>query len=574
MIPILFAPGDTIFTNNGVGRLADAMRCDVSEVRNGLYELELEYPINGIHYEEIQISAIICAIPSDGSAPEPFRIYKITKPISGVVTVYAEHISYQLNYIPVLPYTAENCIDALNGLVTHAAESCPFTFYTDKQITGTWTNPEPASIRDRLGGSDGSILERFKGEYKFTGYDVWLYTNRGTDSGVTIRYGKNLTDLMQEENIENTYTGICPFWKSSDEDNPLIITLPEKVLHSENANNFPYQRTLPLDLSDRFDEEPTENELRAAAQAFLDANAIGVPDINISVSFMALWQTQEYAEFAPLERINLCDTLTVEFPALGVSARAKVIKTVYDTLTERYKTLEIGDAKSSLGETIAQISEQQTTAAITQAQTEFNTDITNAFDMFSGALGGHVVFNTNADGQVNEILIMDTDNKATAVNVIRANAAGIGFSQNGYNGPFNSAWRINGTFDASQINVIGLTASMIRGGILDLGSVSNVSGILRVYDEYNALIGQLDKNGLKMFGQDGSYVLLNNQVGFSGYDRNDNRIYWVDGQEFHQKKSVVEEEITLCGLMRFIPLTLYDGGGNITNEGIALVSAN
>lgn len=574
MIPILFAPGETVFTNNGIGRLADAIRCDVTEERNGIYELELEYPINGIHYEDIEISAIICAIPSDGSAPEPFRIYKITKPISGIVTVSAEHISYQLNYIPVMPYTAENCIDALNGLVTNAAETCPFTFYTDKQITGTWTNPEPASIRDRLGGSDGSILERFKGEYKFTGYDVWLYTNRGTDSGVTIRYGKNLTDLTQEENIENTYTGICPFWKSTDEDNPALVTLPEKVLHSANAANYPYQRTLPLDLSDRFDEEPTENELRAAANAFLDANDIGVPEVNISISFIALWQTDEYADFAPLERINLCDTLTVEFPALGVSAHAKVIQTVYDTLTERYKTLEIGDAKSNLGDTIVQISEQQTEEAITQAQTAFNTDISNAFDMFSGALGGHVVLNTNADGQINEILIMDTDNKATAVNVIRANAAGIGFSQNGYNGPFNSVWKINGTFDASQANFIGLTASMIRGGILDLGSVSNVSGILRVYDEYNALIGQLDKNGLKMFGQDGSYVLLNNQVGFSGYDRNDNRIYWVDGQEFHQRKSVVEEEITLCGLMRFIPLTLYDGGGNITNEGIALVSSN
>lgn len=574
MIPIIFEESATVFTNNGRGRLADVMRCDVTEERNGMYELEMDYPVNGIHYEDLQISAIICAIPSDGEAPEPFRIYKISKPINGLVTVNAEHISYQLNYIPVMPYTAENCIDALDGLVTYAAETCPFTFYTDKQITGRWTNPAPASIRDRLGGSDGSILERFKGEYKFTGYDVWLYTNRGTNNGVTIRYGKNLTDLTQEENIENTYTGICPFWQSTDEDNQQVVTLPEKVLHSANAANFPYQRTLPLDMSDSFEEAPTENELRAAANAYLDANDIGIPEVNITVSFVALWQTAEYANMAPLERVNLCDTVTVEFEDLGVSAQAKVIKTVYDTIGERYKEIEIGDAKSNLGDTIVQISEVVTTDAVIQAQTAFNADIENAIDSFSGALGGHVVFNTNADGQVNEILIMDTDNKATAVNVIRANSAGIGFSQNGYNGPFNSAWRINGTLDMTQINVLGLTVSKINGGLLDLGNVSNVSGILRVYDEENALIGQMDKNGLKMYGQDGSYVLINNTVGFSGYDRNDNRIYWVDGSEFHMRKSVVEEEITLCGLMRFIPLTLYDGGGNITNEGIALVAAN
>ena len=192
----------------------------------------------------------------------------------------------------------------------------------------------------------------------------------------------------------------------------------------------------------------------------------------------------------------------------------------------------------------------------------------------TGGLGGHVVINRNADGQPNEILIMDTDNTATATNVIRFNEAGIGFSQSGYSGPFTGFIGIGGTIDFAQIRTLNLVANMFKGGVLQLGTLDNEVGLLQVFDGQNALIGQLDNDGLKMYGQDGSYVLMNNQVGFSGYDRSGTRLYWVDGQEFHMRKSVIEEEITLCGMMRYIPITLYDGGGNIVSQGIAMVSSN
>lgn len=570
--PILFDKTETVFTTNGLGRLSDCFSCTVTEERNGIYELEMEYPIYGIHFDEIEIGSIICAKPADGKDIQPFEVYKITKPLNGVVKIYAEHISYRLNRIPVLPYTAQTCALALQGLKTNAAEPCPFDFYTDKLIDGDWTNPVPASIRERLGGTEGSILERFQGEYEFDNFDVHLWTHRGADNGVVIRYGKNLTDLEQETNIESTVTGLLPYW--ANEETQVI----GDIQYSANVDNFPYHRTEVLDLSQDFQNEenepPTKAELEEAAQNYIGRNNIGVPVVNLKISFVALWQTEEYKDLAALERVNLCDTITVVFDRLGVSATAQVIKTVFDVLLERYESIEVGEPKNSLGDTIASISDAQAETAANNATGFVQTQISYIAEKLAGGLGGHVVTNTNADGLPNEILIMDTDNKNTAVNVIRFNEAGIGFSQNGYNGPFNGFIGIDGTIDFSQIRTLNLVANMFKGGVIQLGTVDNTAGVLQVYDNQNTLIGQLDKDGLKMYGQDGSYVLMNNTVGFSGYDRNGTRLYWVDGQEFHMKKSVIEEEITLCGMMRYIPITLYDGGGNITNQGIAMVSSN
>lgn len=570
MKPILFQPTDTVFTTNGLGALADCISAVVSEERNGIFEIELEYPIDGIHYSEIGIGSIICATPADGKPIQPFEVYKITRPLNGVVTIYGEHISYRLNRIPVLPFAAQTCALALQGLKTNAAETCPFDFYTDKVIDGDWTNTVPASIRARLGGTEGSILERFGGEYEFDNFDVHLWTHRGANNGVTIRYGKNLTELEQETNIEATITGVLPYWYNEETQ----TTVTGSIQYSANAADFPYHRTEVIDFSNDFENPPTVQDLEDAANAYIDRNNIGVPAVNLKVSFVALWQTEEYRTLAALERVNLCDTVTVIFERLGVSATAQVIKTKYDVLAERYTVIEIGDAKSSLGDTITSISDNAAQTAVNNAVGQVQSAIDNATDKLAGGLGGHVIINRNADGQPNEILIMDTDDKDTAVNVIRLNEAGIGFSTSGYSGPFNGFIGIGGTIDFSQIQTLNLVANLIRGGVLQLGTIDNAAGVLQVYDEENTLIGQLDKDGLKMWGQDGSYVLMNQSVGFSGYDRNGTRIYWVDGQEFHQKKSVIEEEITLCSMMRFIPITLVDGGGNTTNEGIALVSAN
>lgn len=453
MRPILFPESATTFTTNGLGRLEAISGLCEREV-NGMDEIEFTVSVDDKHFSEVMLSRIVVVKPSPYKSNQAYRIYKISKPIDGIVTVNAEHITYQLSFIPVMPYTADSCANALAGISTNAAETCPFTFSTDKVISANWKSPSvPTSARGILQGEEGSILQRFKGEYEYDNWNVSLKTHLGTDRGVVIRYGKNLIDLNQEENIESTYTGICPFFQQDD----YVLTLPEKVLHSANASNFPYQRTLPVDLSDKFEDIPTEAQLRAAGNAYMTDNNIGVPNVSLEVNFVDLSSTLEYKDIAPLEMVELGDTVGVYFEKLGVDAKAEVVRTVYDFVKERYEEIEIGAVRSSLSSTLA-----NQTQEIRQQTTWMEEAVKTATDMINGGLGGYIRTTTNSAGQPQEILIMDTPDIATATNVIRLNQNGIGFSTTGYSGPFNSAWTIDGTFDASVINVINLIASKVQ----------------------------------------------------------------------------------------------------------------
>ena len=287
MKPILFPSNATSFTTNGLGRL-DCTECIVTEERNGMYELELTIAESADHASDIAMSSIIVAIPSVGASPQPFRVYKIEKPIKGIYKVYAQHISYQLSYIPVMPFSvsasASACNSALQGLKTNSAETNPYTFSTDVTTVAGFALTEPISLRSALGGVQGSILDKFGGEYEWDGYTVKLWSHRGvTTPTVTLRYGKNITDLEQEEYISNTITGICPFWSDSEGDN--LVTLPEKVIESAYADNYPFKRTVTLDMSQDFKEKPEVEQLRTAANVYLGRSGIGIPTVSIKVSF-------------------------------------------------------------------------------------------------------------------------------------------------------------------------------------------------------------------------------------------------------------------------------------------------
>lgn len=468
MIPILFSADATSFNNNGLGALADCTSCKVTEKRNGEYILTMQYPLDGIHFKDIQKSCIILVKPSDGANNQAFRVYKTKKPINGIVTIEAEHISYQLSMIPTMPFTAESASAALQGLKTNAAEPCPFFFYTDKQTIATYTQEQPASIRSRLGGVSGSILDVYGGEYEFDNYDVHLWANRGSDKGVTIRYGKNLTDLKQEENIQNVVTGVVPFFANED----TLVTLPEKVVESEYVDLYPYPRTVILDLSSEWtDEVPTVEQLRQRAQKYIEDNDIGIPKVSIDVSFIALWQTQEYKDIAPLERVNLCDTVTIIFEKLGIEAKAKVISTEYDVLRERYTKIEVGDAKSTLATTIVNI-DSTTNTKIQTATSFLQKAIIHATDMITGGLGGYVYLKPNANGYPEEILIMDSPDIETAVNIWRWNKNGLGFSSNGYAGPYGTAITSDGQIVADYITAGTLNGDLIQAGTVNTSALS------------------------------------------------------------------------------------------------------
>ena len=462
MIPILFSENATTFTTNGLGRLADAIKCVVREERNGAYELEMEYPITGVHYSDITESKIILAVPADGKYGQPFRVYKIERGIAGKIRVYAEHITYQANHIPVMPFEANSAASAMAQLQSNAIGSNPFTLWTDLQTTGHYIQEVPESIRARLGGKEGSILDLYGGEFEWDNYTIKLHQHRGQDRGVVLRYGKNLIDLTQENNITTTYTAVCPYVKES-EDDPLI-TLPEKYIAADNAGNYPYLRIKTVDFTKEFDdeEEVTVAALRQKTNDYIAANNIGIPKISIKLSFVALWQTEEYKNIAPLERVNLCDTVTVRFEKLGVDAQAKVIKTEYNVLLDRYNSIEIGEAKSTISATVA----TQEQKIVSEVDSDLLRAQKHATELITGGLGGYVVLKRNANGKPEELLIMDKENIEEAVHVWRYNKNGWGYSSTGYNGLYTLAATLDGGFVADFITTGTLNANLVKAGML------------------------------------------------------------------------------------------------------------
>lgn len=495
MNPVLYESTESTFETNGLGVLSDTISCQVVEERNGIFEITLEYPLTGIHYQEIKQRRIIFVKPNPYEDPQPFRIYRITKPLSGKITVYAQHISYDLSGVPVSPFSSGSVTGALSGLKTNAAVTNPFSFWTDKTSTGDFAVTAPTSTRTLLGGSDGSILDVFGGEYKFDRWTVRLYNNRGKNSGVSIRYGKNLMDLQQDENISNVVTGIYPYWLSSEGE---LTELPEKIVNAPGTYDF--TRISAIDFSGDFEEAPTEEQLRDRANDYISSNNVGVPTVSITVEFQPLEQTEEYKDIALLERVNLCDTVNVEYSELGVSATAKCVKTTYDALKDKYISIELGDAKTNIADTIIQqqqeINEKPSVSFLEQA-------VINATNWITGNKGGYVIFQRNADGQPYEILIMDTPDINTATKVWRWNNGGLGYSSNGYEGPFATAITQDGAIVANFITTGTLQANLIKSGIiqsrdgrayfnLDTGQISATQLIAQsnAFGQYSAYIGQ------------------------------------------------------------------------------------
>lgn len=487
MIPIIYPSNETQFQNNGLGRLPDCISCRVTEERNGVFELELVYPITGHNYDLIQIGRIIYTTHDATKTPQPFDIYKRSVPIDGHVTFSAHHISYRLNGMVVTPFTVTGAAGAaLAALGSHSITSCPFTFSSDRTTSLTYTVSKPDTIRRLLGGVEGSILDVYGGgDYTFNKFNVTFGT-RGTDNGVTIRYGKQMTDIDAEHSTEGTYNAVVPFWSNETE----MVTLPEWYV----SNGTP-ETLAVLDLSSEWQEAPAVADLRAKAQDRLAKGKPWEPDENIEVSFVV--QPEDYEGIENLQRVVLCDTVTVAYPAAGVSAKIRVIKTEYNPLTERYISVELGTPQTSLAQTITEkavsdtLKNTITAGFMTQA-------IQTATDLIAGGLGGHVVIGRNADGEPEEILIMDTDDTQTAVNVIRMNRAGIGFSTDGYDGPFTSAWTIDGTFNTAFIQVNALSVLSANAGTITAGVLQS--------EDYSPPASGSD------YASDGMIIDLDNEV--------------------------------------------------------------
>ena len=373
MIPILYDKTETAFVSNGLGRLASCTRCVVTEERNGIYECEFDFPISDSKYELIQEGQIIAVTHDDNGDIQPFDIYHRTAPINGIVTFYARHISYRQIGITVEPFTASGIANAIAGIKTNSYGTNPFTYATDKTTAGTYTVTVPSSAKALLGGTENSLLDVFgAGEYEFDKFNVHLWTRRGTDTDVEIRYRKNLADISHDVDYTESYNGVVPYWygMAPDPQDPeteieTLIMLPEVAVMASGQTYDGRDTVLPLDLSMEFEGVPTQNDIRTLATQKLNEADTLRPIENIKVSFVQLWQTDEYADVAPLQRVGLCDTVSVIYPELGVDkATVKVIKTVYNTLLDRYDEMELGDSLA----TYAAIVTANNTSAISQLE--------------------------------------------------------------------------------------------------------------------------------------------------------------------------------------------------------------
>lgn len=357
MTPILLEP-DSFKLDDRIGFLVDALKALVTEERNGKYEMSFQYPITGKWFDQINVGSLIMVKPNDTTnVLQAFRVFKISRPLKGIVTYSCQHISYDLGGFPLAGFSAQDLTpqQAIQKALAEASLEQWFAVSSDISSTNSTTIEAPCSVRGLLGGMRGSILDVWGGEYEFNNRSIILHQARGADNGVTIEYGKNITSLQQESHISDTYSHVMPYasYTVDGSEEPVYVFLPERVL-SLGIGGSPVtgaNRALLMDFSDKFGENvtPTVSALRTKAKAWVSGTGYGYtfPKVNIKVSFLPLWQTEEYKNIAPLERVSLCDVVTVRYPALGVNVKTKVIKTVYNALTEKYESITLGDMKES-----------------------------------------------------------------------------------------------------------------------------------------------------------------------------------------------------------------------------------
>ena len=551
----IFGQTDTSFPSNGDVVLSP-LKAKVHKKDNGDYYLELE---TGLEYLDYFVEGNI-VMANTPTGDQAFRIGNVTKSKSKLAS-RCFHVFYDSeNYLIADSYVVDKtCNDALDHLNSATEPQSVFTTISDILTVDSYR-----CVRTSLYEAIQTVLQRWGGHLVRDNFNIAIRASIGHDNGIIVQYKKNLKDITYQEDWDSVVTKLLPVGK----DGLLLNALDPSAdiyVTSEMQYDLPYTKTVTF-LQDEIAQEDYETEeaytqalvddLYMQALEYLEANS--VPMVNYTLK-------------ANLEKVtDIGDVVQVIDDRLGVNMMTSVIGFVYDCIFEKYTEVEFGNFTKNLSGLVNNITvnvNQNVTEQVNNVATSLNSQLIQATNSIMGILGDSYVIN---DGY--QVLLVDRLPKEDAVNVIRMNSAGLGFSQTGINGTFTSAWTIDGTLNMQAINVINLMADMIKGGTLKLGSHANVSGILELYDDANNLVGLMNSDGLKMYGLDGSYVVMNDTVGFAGYDRNGNQIYWVNGDEFHMKKSVVEEEITLCNQLRFIPIQITQGT-TVVNEGIGLVSS-
>lgn len=358
MIPILYSKTEKLFINNGICRLDDAISWIVTEKLNESFEFKMTYPINGGHFSDITVGRIIFAKPNPFDDPQPFDIYAISKPLKGTITVYAEHISYRMRKIVVSRFGATNVSEALSAVKKNSVNDNPFTFDTDMATVNDINSYIPITCRHAV----ARIASLYNGDLKYDKFSVWIYGKRGEDKGVSIRYGKNLTNLKQDEDVSELYNGIYPYYRSEED----YVELDGDVKYILAESSESSEKLLPLDLSSEFEETvPTPEELRNKAEHWLKYNDINEGKLSIEVNIELLSQFEEYRDIAALETVELGDTVSVFVPRCGIKVRSRIVKTVYNGKKNKYDSVLVGSIKKGIADSFVSL-ENQVAEAVTQ----------------------------------------------------------------------------------------------------------------------------------------------------------------------------------------------------------------
>ena len=548
----IFSAADTDFTSNGEVVISNATKANVRKADNGDYYLDFEC---GLEYVDYIVANNIIVAPT----PQGDQAFRITSfdATRKKITAKAWHIFYDsANYLIADSYVVDkNCNDALDHLNGATDTQSPFTTLSNVQTIDSYR-----CVRTSLQNAISVLLERWGGHLVRDNWNIKIMNSIGQDNGVTIQYKKNLKEITAKYDWSNVVTKLLPVGYDG-------ILLDEIYIYSDTQYSIPYTKTVSFEQGD-INQEDYEDET-----AYQDALKVDLFKQATAYVAQNCVPSVTYTLKANIEKItDVGDYVQVYDQRLGLNLDAAVTAFNYDCILGKYTEIEFGSIGQSLSNLMSNVTSQVNTALAennVEMTVQLNAAIEAAEEQIWSALGSSYCIYSG-----DQIMIVDNLPAQDAVNCIRINSAGIAFSQTGINGTFTSAWTIDGTLNMAAINVINLTADLIKGGTLKLGSNLNAFGSLEIYDETNTLIAQMNKQGLQMYGQDGSYILMNPDVGFAGYDRLNNQLYWITGDEFHMQKSVVEEEITLCNKLRFIPIEVYDETDptQLVNDGIGLVS--
>lgn len=576
MIPRLFAANSTDFSSNGIGPLRDGSGWSVRQTVNEEYELQFSYPRTGARFQDIVNRAIVVAKPDPISDEQAFRIYRVVKSLSNdAVTVYANHISYDLSGYPVAPFAAQDVGTAMAGLAGNLMVSSPFQMRTTKTTTAKFNLTKPCSARSVLGGVEGSILDTYRGEYEFDNFQVTLMDRRGTDRGVSIRYGKNLTTLEQDANCAQVYTAVVPYWASEQEETVVGDLIPV-------PGSFDYDRVLTLDLSGEFQEKPSKATINSRAKSYIQQKDLGVPDISWRIEFQTLEKSPEYKGMNLLESIYIGDTVEVVFDRMGISAKARAMTVDYDPVSERYNSVTLGRVKSDITSTIISqakdIEKKPTKSMVYQISDQLS-------QAMLGINGGCVrLLDTNADGTPDELYIADNSDPAQALKVWRYNYEGWAVSKTGYEGPFIMGATLEDGLLASFVTAANLVAGTIQSADGNTFYLNLDTGLLKISSNTQLIDAEgntqqlATKKDIEDIGEGPQGVGIQSTTAYYYLSTSSTELKdgiwsatmptWIDGRYYWQKLKVV---YTDGGEVETSPICV---SGTKGNDGVGIVSVS